>query len=174
MLFKCLLNAGGGRSALSAGRSEPGEAATAPFSQEVTTTTLGSRRSEPVYYSCIQHNRPKRRPDAASPDAYGRCLSCLLGVRPRLGASRAASGASSGGGGPRWGGKETEHGVQVEQSMGRSSARGALTPCLALESSWRAQTRVFGPSRGVSPVLSRRYSTKTLALTAPQMLWSDH
>ena len=77
--------------------------------------------------------RVKRRPDADLLDAPGGCLSSLLGVCPRLGASRAAPGESSAEASPRWGGEETKHTIPVQQSFGRSSARGALAPRLALE-----------------------------------------
>ena len=110
----------------------------------------------------IQHNRPKSRLVVDSPDASGGCLSRLLGVCPRLSASRAASGESSGGSGPRWGGAETKHGVQVEESFGKSFRGDALAPCLALEGCWKAQTRVFGRHRGVSRNRSRPHWTKTL------------
>ena len=98
------------------------------------------------------------------PDTPDRCLPRPLSTSPRLGASRAASGASSAEAGPRWGGAETKHTVQVQQSFGRSSARSARTRHLALDCSRDALDRVFHRHRGVSRNRSRPRWTKTLAL----------
>ena len=153
-------------------RFRPGGAASAPLRPRATTTTLGSRRSEPTLYCIIRELWSKRRLVTDFPDTSDRCLSRLLSAGPRPRASRAASGASSAEAGPRWGGKETEHTIHVQQPSGKSFLGDALAPCLALESSWKAQTRVFCQNRGVSPVLSRRHEPKTLTSTAPQMFWS--
>ena len=145
----------------SRGRSGLRGATNVPLSREATRTVLASRRSDSANIALYAKLRPKRRPDADSRDTYGRCLSRLLSVRRRLGASRAAPGRSSAEVGPRWGGAETKHGVQVEEPPGKSFRGGALAPCLALESSWKAQTRVFGRHRGVSRNRSDRAGRST-------------
>ena len=145
-------------------RFGPGGAATAPLRPGATTTALTSRRPEPTYIALYAQLGPKSRLVVDIPDTSDKCLSRLLGVRPRPRTAGAAPGASSAEAGPRWGGAETKHTVQVQQPSGKSSARGALAPCLALESSWKAQTRVFCPDRGVSHDCSRPRQTKTLAL----------
>ena len=106
---------------LSASRAlRPGGAATAPFRPGTTTTILGSRRPEQSIIAIYCAERVKSRPGTDLPDTYGRCLSRLLSAGPRPRASRAASRASSAEAGPRWGGAETKHGVQIEQSFGGS------------------------------------------------------
>ena len=156
---------------LSASRAlRPGGAATAPLRPGTTTTILGSRRPEQSIIAIYCAERVKSRPDTDFPDTSDRCLSRLLSAGPRPRASRAGPGSPSAEAGPRWGGAETKHAIHVQQQFRRSSARGALTPCLALESSWKAQTRVFGPSRGVSRNRSRPRRTKTPALATQQNL----
>ena len=142
-------------------RFGPGGAATAPPRPGATTTVQTSRRPEELIIAIIRRTRSKSRPGTDLPDTSDRCLSRLLSTGPRLGAAGTASGESSARSSPRWGGAETKHGVQVEEPPGKSFRGGALAPCLALESSWKAQTRVFGRHRGVSRNRSDRAGRST-------------
>ena len=152
---------GGARSPpASRGRFGPREATTVPLSREATSTVRTPRRPNQHCVALYAKPWPKSRLVTDFPDTPGGCLSCLLGVRPRAGTAGVAAGRSSGGSGPRWGGAETKHGVQVEEPSGRSSAGDALAPRLALESSWKALGRVFHRHRGVSHSRSRPRWTK--------------
>ena len=59
-----------------------------------------------------------------------------------------------------WGGDKAR--ISDRVAFWGSFSGGALAPRLALESSWRAQTRVFGRHRGVSHDSFRRHRPKTL------------
>ena len=139
----------------------PGGAATAPLSRKVTRTVRTPRRPNSTILLLYGKSVPKSRPDADSPDAYGRCLSRLLSAGPRPRTAGAGPGPSSAEAGPRWSGQESEHRYQMEEQFWRSFSGDALTRHLALDCGWKALGRVFCQSRGVSRNRSRPHWTKT-------------
>ena len=87
------------------------------------------------------------------PTPLGRAWS--RGVQSRLGGLLWRRRSSLG-----WGGDKAR--ISDRVAFWRSFSGGALAPRLALESNWRAQTRVFGRHRGVSHDSFRRHRPKTL------------
>ena len=142
------------------GGSQPRRSGHSTFLTESDRSSTEAWEVGRAYIALYAKLRPKSRPDTDSRDASGPCRTGLLSTSPRLGASRAGPGSSSGGSGPRWSGQESEHTVQVEEPSRRSSAGSARTRHLALDCSRDAQTRVFSRHRGVSRNRSRPHWTK--------------
>ena len=126
-------------------RSELREAATVPLRRGTTTTIQTPRRPEELIIAIIRRTRSKSRPGTDLPDTSDRCLSRLLSTGPRLGAAGTASGESSARSSPRWGGAETKHGVQVEQSFSKSSAE-ALQHDISFQRAGRSPSRAYSAS----------------------------